>query len=545
MQSVAIALAMLAAVLASSFFIRLIPLPLPLPLVQIFLGILIAGVFQEGVTLDPEVFFLLFLPPLLFLDGWRLPKDALRRDWLPIVLLAFGLVFITVLGLGYVIHWMIPVMPLPVAFALAAIVSPTDSVALSGIARRLPIPERVASVLEGEALFNDASGLVAFQAAVLATVTGSFAVSKAVSSFFWVASVGLASGAVTALAIVMLRDAFTRRFGDEPGSEVLLSLLTPFAAYFIAEWLDASGILAAVVAGLVMGYTDLSTRQDATTRVRRHTVWEMLQFTLNGIIFVLLGEQLPDIFRDAVSIIEQTGHHSPWWIPIYALVICLTLALFRFVWAYAAMWVTQLFRRKPASNQNTYMRSLLILSAGGVRGAITLAGVMTLPLTLSSGEPFPGRELAILLAATTIIVSLLVATISLPLLLRGAPKASNTQHHLQHDLAWRSARDAARTILDKETKTLSEGSAALDSEIYAALSERILTSLDEALGEAPSDTESEADAMRRHAQERHLRQLAAQAARDALFDLARQRKISDGLAQDMVRRLDLDELRLY
>jgi len=112
-------------------------------------------------------------------------------------------------------------------------------------------------------------------------------------------------------------------------------------------------------------------------------------------------------------------------------------------------------------------------------------------------------------------------------------------------LAWRSARDAARTILDKETKTLSEGSAALDSEIYAALSERILTSLDEALGEAPSDTESEADAVRRHAQERHLRQLAAQAARDALFDLARQRRISDGLAQDMVRRLDLDELRLY
>ncbi len=325
LQSVGIVLAMLTAVLASGFLVRLIPLPVPLPLLQIALGILISGVFQEGVTLNSDVFFLLFLPPLLFLDGWRIPKDALRRDWASIVLLAFGLVFITVLGLGYVIHWMIPSMPLPVAFALAAIVSPTDAVAVAGIARKLNVPRRVLSLLEGEALFNDASGLVAFQAAVLATVTGTFALTDAATSFFWVASVGLGSGAMVAWAIVMLRNAFTHRFGEEPGSEVLLSLLTPFAAYFIAEWLDASGILAAVAAGLVSGYAEFFGQLNAATRIRRHSVWDMVQFTLNGIIFVLLGEQLPDIFSDAVEIIEQTGHHSPWWLPVYALVICLVL----------------------------------------------------------------------------------------------------------------------------------------------------------------------------------------------------------------------------
>lgn len=544
MQSVAIALAMLAAVLASGVFVRLIPLPLPLPLIQIALGILISGVFQEGVTLDPEVFFLLFLPPLLFLDGWRLPKDALRRDWSAIVLLAFGLVFITVLGLGYVIHWMIPAMPLSVSFALAAIVSPTDAVALGGIARKLHVPHRVLSVLEGEALFNDASGLVAFQAAVLATVTGSFAASDAATSFLWVASVGLASGAVIAWLIVLLRDVFTRRFGEEPGSEILLSLLTPFAAYFIAEWLNASGILSAVAAGLVTGHAELTSRLNAATRIRRHTVWEMVQFTLNGVIFVLLGEQLPDIFRNAVTIVKQTGHHSPWWLPLYALVICVVLALLRFVWVYGAMRLTHLFRHPHTPDPRSHLRSLLILSAGGVRGAITLAGVMTLPLALSDGQAFPGRELAVMLAATTIIVSLLVACISLPLLLRGMAGGTDTYHIAQHTLARQHARQAANVDLGKAIKQLTpEGEDAQDS-VYADSIRHILANLDDALSEAPT-ADMEAEVRQRRETDRQLQQVATNAARNAIFELAHQGRISDQLARDMVHRLDLGELQLY
>ncbi len=535
---------MLTAVLASGAFVRLIPLPVPLPLIQIALGIFISSVFQEGVELNPEVFFLLFLPPLLFLDGWRIPKDALRREWAGIVLLAFGLVFITVLGLGYVIHWMIPAMPLPVSFALAAIVSPTDAVAVAGIARKLNVPSRVLSLLEGEALFNDASGLVAFQAAVLATVTGTFALSHAASSFFWVAGAGLASGAVTAWAIVTVRDAFTHRFGEEPGSEVLLSLLTPFAAYFIAEWLAASGILAAVAAGLVTGYAELFGRMNAATRMRRHNVWDMVQFTLNGIIFVLLGEQLPDVFQDAVEIIEQTGHHNPWWLAIYAFVICVVLALLRFVWIYSTMHTTHKVRQTLSPDPRGHVRSLLILSVGGVRGAITLAGVLTLPLTLDSGEPFPARELAILLAATTIIVSLLVASVGLPLLLRGMAAPADKLHLDQHALARRSAQDAASARLEEEILTLAPDSPDAAA-AYARTVAHILANLDDALGKLPSGGDAPASAEPTHDNERRLQQLAVQAAREAIFQLARQHKISDELAREMALHLDMDELRLY
>lgn len=544
MESVSIALAMLAAVLVSGALVRIIPLPIPLPLIQIGLGILIAGVFEKGVKLDPEVFFLLFLPPLLFLDGWRLPKDALRRDWSSIVLLAFGLVFITVIGLGYVIHWMIPAVPLSVAFALAAIVSPTDALAVGGIARKLNVPKRVMSILEGEALFNDASGLVAFQAAVLATVTGAFFFQDAASSFVWLVSVGLGSGAVTAWGIIMFRNLFNRRFGDEPGSEVLLSLLTPFAAYFVAEWLDASGILAAVAAGLVTGYAELSSPLNALSRTRRHTVWEMVQFTLNGIMFVLLGEQLPNIFQDAVTIITETGHHNPWWLPIYALVICLVLAVLRFAWTYGTLQFSRLLGRKTLRSSKTDIRAMLILSAGGVRGAITLAGVMTLPLVLDSGEPFPGRELAIMLAATTIIVSMLVASISLPLLLRGQPPSTDTYHIAQHTLARQQARQAANTELENALRQMTPELQDLEDSQYADAVTHILANLDEALSEAPS-ADLEAEVIQRQHTERHLQQIAVNAARTAIFELAKHGRISDELAREMVRRLDLNELRLY
>src|SRR5690606_625896 len=158
METLSIVLSMLAAVVLSGVVVRALPLGVPTPLVQIGLGAVIAAFSNFEVQLDPELFFLLFLPPLLFLDGWRIPKEGLLRDKGTILELSLGLVFLTVLGMGYFIHWMIPAMPLPVAFALAAIVSPTDPIAVSAITSRIPMPKRVMHVLEGESLLNDASG---------------------------------------------------------------------------------------------------------------------------------------------------------------------------------------------------------------------------------------------------------------------------------------------------------------------------------------------------------------------------------------------------
>ena len=193
MNVVTLCLFLLLAVVASSIVSRILPSALPRPLVQIGLGALIGLFAGVRVELDPELFFLLLVPPLLFLDGWRIPKDELFRDSRAILGLALGLVFLTVLGVGLFIHWLIPAMPMAVAFALAAIVSPTDPSAVGAVAQKVSIPKRMMHILEGESLLNDASGLVCLRFAIAAALSGTFSISNAISTFAWMALAGVAT----------------------------------------------------------------------------------------------------------------------------------------------------------------------------------------------------------------------------------------------------------------------------------------------------------------------------------------------------------------
>lgn len=539
MESIGLIFTMLIAILLSGVIGRVLPWGIPLPLIQIVFGIVIAGVFKEGISLNPEVFFLLFIPPLLFLDGWRIPKDALMRDKAGIFHLAFGLVFITVVGLGYLIHWMIPSMPLAVSFALAAIVSPTDPVAVAGITRRLPVPQRLMSILEGEALFNDASGLVAFRMAVLAAMTGAFSLTQAASSFVWVALAGLITGAVVTWGLSFIRERFTRRFGEEQGSELLLSILTPFAAYTVAEKIGGSGILAAVAAGLTMSTIEFSGRIAPLTRVRRTAIWDTLQFTLNGLMFVLLGEQLPGIFTNAVLVVQQTGHHNPWWLVIYAFVICVSLTALRFVWVSVSLFLMRLFAHKPETIA-TQWRHILILSFAGVRGAVTLAGVLTLPLLLPNGVQFPGRDLAIFLAATVIIISLILASVVLPWLLKdlattGASKAS---HEKQKYVAIQTAQALAEQHIDELIAGLDKHD--LDQAYYDKVKNKLLSDFGNSFA---VHTDSNSIDYKKYHAERLLRLKIINTARASIYQLAKEHKISDELARELVQKLDLDEVR--
>ena len=403
MASIELVLAMLLAVLASGYLQRMLPLSLPLPLVQIALGAVISGVFHEGVTLQPEIFFLLFLPPLLFLDGWRIPKDGLFRDRGVILPLAFGLVVFTVVGAGLLLHWMIPAMPPAVAFALAAILSPTDPVAVSSIAKRAPVPKRLMHILEGESLLNDASGLVCFRFAVAAAMTGGFSLAQASITFVWVATAGAAIGVGFTLLVSRAQNWLSRRLGEESGTPILISLLIPFGAYLIAEEARASGILAAVAAGITMSYVELTGRALATTRVQRAAVWDMLQFTLNGVIFVLLGEQLPGILRDAAESVQEAGRVNPWWLAVYALALNAGLVALRMLWVWVSLRLdARAARRRGETRRSPHWRVVAAASLAGVRGAITLAGVLSLPLLLPDGAEFPARDLAIFLAASVI-----------------------------------------------------------------------------------------------------------------------------------------------
>ena len=224
MESVTIVLMLMVAVVISGIVARMVPVPLPRPLFQIALGALIGLIADWRVTLDPEIFFLLFLPPLLFLDGWRIPREELFKDGRTVLGLALGLVVFTVVGMGFFIHWMIPSMPLPVAFALAAVISPTDPIAGSAIAQRVPIPKRMMHMLEGEALLKNASGLVCLRFAIAAALTGAFSLQNAALNFLWVALGGIAVGTGVTWLVTRAKSWVVRHYSEEGGSQILISV---------------------------------------------------------------------------------------------------------------------------------------------------------------------------------------------------------------------------------------------------------------------------------------------------------------------------------
>ncbi len=542
MHSIQIVLAMLLVVAASGYLVRIIPFSMPLPLLQIALGAVISGVFDGGYELQPEAFFLLFLPPLLFLDGWRIPKQGLFRDKNVILELALGLVVFTVLGIGFLIHWMIPTMPLPLAFALAAILSPTDPVALSSITSRVPIPKRMMHILEGESLLNDATGLVCFQFAVAAVLTGNFSLATASLTFVWVLVVGLSLGIATTYVLSRVQRWVWRHFGGEPAAAILVNLLTPFAAYLLAESMQASGILAAVAAGITMSYVELSGNAQATIRVQRWAVWETVQFTFNGIIFVLLGEQLPGILDDLVHSAQQAGHMNVGWLLVDVAVISAGLMLLRFLWVWLSLqW--NLFKAVCCGKQRISppWQIVVAMSLSGVRGAVTLAGVLTLPLLMPDGTPLPARQLVIFLAASVILVSLLLASVALPYLLRGLELPEKSSYDKEEDFARKVSAQAALEAVERLRQRLVEDSA--NAERYNEAAHQVSQLYQRKLGAVdlanvdPQETKVFEQVVRR------FRQVGLAAERDELFRLAREHNISDELLQRMVRNLDLIEAR--
>ena len=522
---------MLLAVVVSRFVARLTRLPAPL--VQMALGVAIFYSSLTSVALDPQVFFVLLLPPLLFLDGWRIPNDALLRDAQPILTLAFGLVVFTVLGVGLLVHWLIPALPLPVAFALAAVVSPTDPVVVSSIAGRAPMPARMKHILQGEALFNDASGLVCMRFAVAAVLTGSFALSSALANFVWVALGGLAVGTAVTWLVTRAKPRSTVLLGDDGGAQILLTLLIPSGVYLIAEALQCSGILAAVAAGITMSFAPHSHWQPIT-RIRRTAVWEMVQFAANGSIFVLVGEQIPSILSSASQTVRLTGQHNPWWLGGYVVVIVVALALLRFVWVWASLKVT--FSSLRSRTGASHWRLVTALSLAGVRGAVTLAGVLTLPLVMGNGAPFPGRDLAIFLATGVMLLSLVLATVALPGMLRGLELPSDPTYHADENRVRAAAAQAAIRAI---TSAPHAGTGADAADASARIVELYRQRIDRYTGDnGASVLPGGVDSI-----ERQLRLVGLRAEREEILRSASSKAIKEVAQSKLLREVDLQEAR--
>jgi Na+/H+ antiporter len=378
----------------------------------------------------------------------------------------------------------------------------------------------------------------------VAAMTGSFSIGSASLTFLWVALVGLGVGAGVTLGVSLAHLWLTRHFGEESGSPILVNLLMPFAAYLIAERLDASGILAAVASGISMSYVELTGRALATTRVQRTAVWDTVQFALNGIMFVLLGEQLPGILRRAAASVEETGHLSAWWLPVYALAVVAILLLLRFGWVWTA-WHFSLFRARRYGERlpKPGWRIIAAMSLAGVRGAITLAGVLSLPLLLSDGSAFPARDLAIFLAAAVILLSLLLASVGLPRLLNGLTLPQEPVGRREEDLALHEAAIAAIAAIEKVRHALSTESAA-NTDVFTNAAARVIANYKQRIDDEAIAGTVEAETLRQADRaEMALRLAALQAEREAIFKLARDNKISDEVSRKLVRQIDLMEER--
>jgi CPA1 family monovalent cation:H+ antiporter len=377
MEIVFTVLVLLLAVAVSGIVMRLLHGRVPLPLVQIAIGALLAWPkLGLHVTFDPQLFLLLFIPPLLFADGWRIPKREFFMRRRSILLLAFGLVFMTVLVVGYFVHALAPTVSLPVAFALAAVLSPTDAVALAGIAGKNRIPPHLMHILEGEALMNDASGLVALKFAVAAALTGVFSLREASISFAIIATGGLAMGAAVSwlFSFAMGRLPSVTREGD-PAPGVVLTLLIPFAAYLFAEHFGCSGILAAVAAGMMMNYATNTNAGTVSARVRAKNTWAMVEFVFNGMVFILLGLQFPHIIGRALLDARETGNGDVWRLIGYVAAVTLALYAMRFAWVWLLRWsASRGAARHGMINAVPGLRTVAIMTVAGVRGALTLAG---------------------------------------------------------------------------------------------------------------------------------------------------------------------------
>lgn len=424
---------MLGAILLSNLINRFVP-SFSIPIIQIILGMVLSVLpYVYNFKLETELFLILFLAPLLFYDGMQADKISLWRLKKPIIMLALGLVFFTVMVIGGLIHFMIPSIPLAAAFALAAALAPTDAVAVSSIGKRIKIPEGIKHLLEGEALINDASGIVSFQFAVAAMVTGTFSLFHAGIRFLYVALGGVLIGAVlTGFKYLLVK--WIRSLGMENITlHLLIDILTPFLIYMAAEECRVSGILAVVISGVIHSFEGRRLNpKTATLNIASKSVWSTLTFVLNGLVFLILGMQLPHIIKTiwynvTISNLKTIG---------YILAITAAMMLIRFIWSFFTVkgYEEELYReeseehslqggtlpsaRSKAAEGMERIRASLVISMSGVRGSVTLASILALPFVLGDGKAFPERDRMIFIAAGVILFSLLIANFILPLLLK-------------------------------------------------------------------------------------------------------------------------------
>ncbi len=399
----------------------------PLVFIQIGLGMLIyLTPIPIHLEFEPELFLIGIIAPLLFLEGNHVSRINLLKYLKPVILMAIGLVFTTVIGLGYIVHWMLPVIPFAACFALAAIICPTDAVAVQAIAKGRKLPRGLMTILSGESLLNDAAGILSFNIALIALTTGAFSVQGAVLQFVVTTVGGLVVGIVIGTLFVQTRMWLIRTGFHNDYVFILIQLLTPFVLYLAAEAVHVSGVIAAVIGGIIHGM-ERDRISQATTRLQLgyDNTWGLLSTVLNGFVFTMLGYIVPEvtmtIFNNESEPIMQ--------LLIYTFLIALLVYIFRFVWVYILYnrffipesRFERILNNEPvtsAEKRPSRFKYSLLASVCGVHGTISMAIALTLPTHIFNNESFATRDDMLFIAAGVVIISLITAQIVLPLLTR-------------------------------------------------------------------------------------------------------------------------------
>lgn len=520
----------------SGIVVKLFPFQIPLPLIQILLGCILAAFHIYEEAFEPELFLLLFIPPLLFDDGRKTALPDFVHNAREIVSLALVLVLITIIALGFILYKVLPDISLPVAMALAAVLSPTDAVALGGIVGKGRIAKDKMEIIEGEALMNDASGLVGLKFAVaIGLGTMVFNVWTISVAFFISAVGGLIVGAFVTWIYILLLRKINKITNNDAAIQIVLLFILPFAVYLIAEHLlDASGILAAVSAGMTVRYSGVMKKAPLITRFQSESAWSMLTFVFNGVVFTLLGLQLPKILMQTLEANENDHTISMLSLSLIVIGVYIALMATRYLWLYVMKATPELFFFKKALAFKQYtQRDLVISTFAGVRGAITLAGVLSIPYSI-----FPtGNYELVFIAMGVILLSLIVAAILLPILLRGTVIIENRAVEDEINRVKGSMAEKAITSVEKLQNTLlEEQNNQLDSEIIHEVGARVIGSLRRRTG--LKDLEEKA--LESENLEKRMRLVAIGSERAFLYKI----KANKEITEDAFDRL-LDDLDMY
>jgi len=497
----------------------------PLAIAQVFGGILLSALpLFPTAPFDPELTFVLFVPPLLYRAAATSSLRDTRKNARPIFLLAVALVLVTIAAVAAVAHALAPRIPWEAAFVLGAIVAPSDADVTTQIVRRLGLPARLVTILEGETLLNDTTAFVSYRMAVRAAAVGSFSLGWAAGAFVLISIGGLAVGLALGWVVRKLRPVVT-----DSVAVTALSLLTPFAAYLLAEQINASGVLAVVAAGAMASRTPLRSAS-ARTRVRTNVVWDTATFAIGALVFTLIGLQIgrlvPAFFR--TDALELT---------LSVLVVSAAVIGARLLWVFLAAYLPRLASpRLRARDPMPSWRTLVILGWAGFRGGDTLVMAIAVPLQTASGAPFPAREVVVTVAFGVILVTLMAQGFTLRPLIKLFALPRGDVAEIEERRARVEAEQAAMKTLD-EIGGLGHIPANALAQMRGAINQRTRLDLDDADHAAGHTGLTLEDAIR------DAEQQVREASRDAVARLRDEETIGDAVFRKVISDLDLDEIR--